>query len=315
MQSLATPVTEDNQPLFDMLDQQPFTLSVTFINTNFAQSNTSVAQVFGSFVVLLPSISIDDAGLFRVVTNLTTHTISIQMNVSSDSSVGALRVGLTAPSMQNDNYMVKELNFSHVFSYPGRTMTQTPVVGLELVMLVNETAPLSSGDKTQYSALWVPTYSGNYDEIFYPEDVFQLHHTAEQTVVTVKLIEASYFIHNVQAPIVKIAEVIFTNILFTTMCIELFALVFLFFKLAILPLLRAIIGLFKSPEKDQAKKGRGGGCSYCQPINPETLPAYNVPIQRAQLDQDPCAIRRNVSPNMSDYDGITASADLFSGST
>jgi hypothetical protein len=61
MQSLVTPVSDDDQPLFDMLDQQPFTLSVTFINTNFAQTKTSVSQVFGTFAVLISSDNQSDS--------------------------------------------------------------------------------------------------------------------------------------------------------------------------------------------------------------------------------------------------------------
>ena len=317
MQSLATPLSDSDQPLFDMLDQQLFTLSITFINTDFSDSNTTLSQVYGTIQVPMAHTSTNQLGLFQVQTNLSTQSLTIQLNVSSDAAVGGVRIGVTGSSMEKDNYRVKEVNFSYVFSYPGRTLTQDPIITLELVKLVNETSPLSSSDKTQYSALWIPTYQVNYDQMFYTEDVFQMYHIQNQTVLTIHISEASYFIHNLQQPITKLYELIFTNILFTTMCIELFALVFLFFKLAILPIVRALIGFCKPPDESKSKKTGtgGGGCSYCRPIDPETLPAYNVPIQRAHADQEPYAIRRNTPSSVGNFEGIAAPADLFSGAT
>jgi hypothetical protein len=46
---------------------------------------------------------------------------------------------------------------------------------------------------------------------------------------------------NIQKPITDEAELIFTNILFTIVCFEIFGLGFLLFKLIILPLIRHLL--------------------------------------------------------------------------
>ena len=53
--------------------------------------------------------------------------------------------------------------------------------------------------------------------------------------------EASFFVKNRQSPIAKQPEVIFHNLLFTIVCLELFGLIFLLFKLALLPMGRIFV--------------------------------------------------------------------------
>jgi hypothetical protein len=65
------------------------------------------------------------------------------------------------------------------------------------------------------------------------------------TELTVVISETSYYIKNRQLPIAKQGEIIFHNLLFTIVCLEIFRLLILLFKLMIDPLLRLIIAKFQ----------------------------------------------------------------------
>ncbi|UJR37190.1 hypothetical protein I4U23_029898 [Adineta vaga] len=294
MQSLGTPLLDDEQPLFDMLNSQSFTLNVAFISTDFTADQLSVEQVLGSIRIDLPFIVNETDGILYISTNLTSHSTTIQFTVLSGSAVGALRIGLSGPAIQDNNYNVKELNFSYAFNHTDRTVTQDPIITVQLIKLINETEPLLSSDQIQYSGIWVPTFIKNEEQLFYTESDFQLYHTSDRTVFTVQLTEATYYIYNQQEPITKLTEVIFTDILFTTMCIELFALTFLFFKLAILPLVRIILALIFKSNKVSPKKKTPGGCPYCRSVDSASLPTQSVPVKRSQNNTKMHSMRRPI---------------------
>lgn len=293
MQSLGTPLLEQEQPLFDMLDSQPFTLNVALINTDFTADQLQVAQVLGSIRVSLPFTTTQSEGILYVSTNVTSHTTTVQFTVLSASSVGALRVGLTGPAIEGGDYQVKELNFSYAFNHTNRTVAQDPVITVHLIKLVNETEPLASDGDMQYSGIWIPTFVKSDEQLFITESDFQLYHIYDRTVFTVQLTEATYYIFNKQEPITKLTEVIFTDILFTTMCIELFALTFLFFKLAVLPIVKMLLRLCFKSNKVRPKNKRAGVCPNCRSVNGESLPSHRVAVQRALNNAAPYPIRRH----------------------
>lgn len=297
MQSLATPLSENDQPLFDLLEKQTFTLNVDFISTGFSPEDLSVGQMVGSSARPLNSIQSYDRGILRTSTRLTAHSLTVIFNFSGNLPIGAIRVGISAPEEEEDNYLVKALDFSEVISNGNWTMTQDPKVNIQLIRLVNETQALSSGDDNQYSAIWVPTYSYDKDQMFYSEEAFRSSHIKPFTSVFVTLSESSYFIYNTQEPITRLTDLIFTNILFTTMCIELFALTFLFYKLAISPIIKLLAKLFGLAKVTPTQTV---GCPYCQPFDVNALPAYQVPVQRAESSQPPCPIQRR-SPSDIDH--------------
>ena len=60
------------------------------------------------------------------------------------------------------------------------------------------------------------------------------------THITLTISETSYYIKNRQLPIAKLREIIFHNLLFTIVCIEIFHLCILLCKLMIIPPLKFI---------------------------------------------------------------------------
>ncbi len=64
------------------------------------------------------------------------------------------------------------------------------------------------------------------------------------TTVTIVISETSYYIQNREFPIAKQTEIIFHDLLFTIVVLEIFGLIYLIFKLGIIPLAKMIVKHF-----------------------------------------------------------------------
>ena len=96
LKALAVPVSEIEQPIFDMLDDQTFTLHVDFINTAIPCSKVSLWEVVESVTDALSDASCSAAGgtvSMRAV--LDQHTITVRAVVEDIQLVGGVRVGLS----------------------------------------------------------------------------------------------------------------------------------------------------------------------------------------------------------------------------
>jgi hypothetical protein len=103
--------------------------------------------------------------------------------------------------------------------------------------IVNQTNPLDSDGLTIYSAIWFATYTARIDELFVSEDRYSFF-TRTQTNLSATISESIYYVKNTQEPIARQTEVIFHNLLFTIVVLELFGLLFLVCKLFLVPLAR-----------------------------------------------------------------------------
>ena len=126
------------------------------------------------------------------------------------------------------------------FSFTANQMlAQTSIVQFELTRIINRTAGLSTSDSITYSGLWHPmsivqTLS---DDLFFEMQGEHLRYLSAQANIIVQLSGTPFYVKNTQDPIARRTEIIiFHNILFTTVALELFGLVFLIFKLIFLPL-------------------------------------------------------------------------------
>ena len=70
------------------------------------------------------------------------------------------------------------------------------------------------------------------------------------TTLTVVITEAAYYIKNVQSPIAKKSEVMFRTLLFSFLCLEMFAMTFLVAKLIILPVFHQLDELYSRRAKN-----------------------------------------------------------------
>ena len=99
------------------------------------------------------------------------------------------------------------------------------------------------------------------DDLFFARQGEHLRYLSAQTNIIVQLSETPFYVKNTQDPIARRTEIIFHNILFTTVALELFGLVFLIFKLIFLPFFSLVyqkltqnrVGVFDDEEEMEKK--------------------------------------------------------------
>jgi hypothetical protein len=114
---------------------------------------------------------------------------------------------------------------------------------MQMTKVINRTEGLSSDDPNLYSGIWIPTITVKSlnDRAAYTQRGQYLRYLVSQQIVLLEISETQFFIRNTQEPIARAGEILFHNILFSTVCLELFGLAFLIFKLALLPLTRYFV--------------------------------------------------------------------------
>ena len=236
MQVLGIPLTEEVQPMFDMLDKQPYTLNVDFVNTLFHCGNVSVQQTIGTVVTFIsPKKCEEHGGILAVAVALPSHGISVQLILTGMLTVGGIRVGLSGPEAHDgEEYEVHELDFMQTFSIPSRVLSPTSTIQMQMIRLINATEPLNDGEPTRLSALWIPTFAYVPDQVLVTEAQF-VGNSRPSTLLTLTLSEKAYYVINTQSPITKKIEVVFRSILFTIVCLEIFGLLFIITKLLFAP--------------------------------------------------------------------------------
>jgi hypothetical protein len=254
MQSLGAAVTGDAQTIFNVLQSQQFILSVTLLNT-ISNTNTTVTETVGTITKTLQcNFSVPTNGCLIISCNLTSNIATININISSSQAIGGVRISLSALSIVNQNSQAKELYFANSFTMTNRTMSQEPYFSIELFQVINETKPLSATDVSQYSGLWIPIFTKDDDRNFYILSDFEKYHTQLFTILTIDINQAAYYVYNIEKPIIKTRGVIFKNILFASMCMELFGFAFLIFKLVIVPSVQLIMRLIRPKEKESKEE-------------------------------------------------------------
>ncbi len=98
---------------------------------------------------------------------------------------------------------------------------------------------MNSNDLPVYSGIWSSSFNVNKDELFSQETRYTLYQRT-YTNITIEISESLFYVSNQQQPIVRESEIIFRNLLFTIVLLELFGLLFLVIKLLINPLFNII---------------------------------------------------------------------------
>lgn len=241
------PSTDDEEPIFALLDAQSFTLNVDFINTLFKCTDISVTQIKDTNLPMTISSCNDSDSSVSISLLLPSHDISLQVLLTGTNTIGGLRIGLKGLGMDIENETLDaistllDLTFAQTLSISGRLLTQQPSCTIELTKIINRTYPLAEDGETQFSALWLPIFSGSLDQMFVDENEYK-YSTSSSTTLSIVISETSYYVLNTQRPITDEDEVIFTNLLFTIVCLEIFGLGFLIFKLIIIPIFKRVFG-------------------------------------------------------------------------
>ncbi|CAF1380842.1 unnamed protein product [Rotaria sordida] len=241
LQALAVPVSDEEQPMFDLLNEQNFTLYLDFINTLSSCMSLSISEVTDSSTISMNLLSCSNLnGTLSATVFLPQHDIKVTATLNDIQLVGGIRVGLSGPSSISGSDILKELNFRQSFySQSPRTFTQAAAIDIALTKVVNETEPLSGSD-SEFGGIWYPTFTYSLNEMFITADTYAMSTNLTSTTLTIDISETSYYIKNVQSPIAKQPEIIFRTLLFSFLCLEICAMTFLICKLLLIPIYRKV---------------------------------------------------------------------------
>ncbi|CAF4348906.1 unnamed protein product, partial [Adineta steineri] len=114
----------------------------------------------------------------------------------------------------NGNYFLKQLNFYQSFYKNDFILARNLPVSLSLTKVANETLAMDGGE-AHFSGIYVPTFTVDYNSLFYTADQF-IRSTLTLTTLTVIISETPYYVKNLQQPIAKPSEIVFQNLLFIT---------------------------------------------------------------------------------------------------
>ncbi len=254
LMAIGIPPSDDNAPIFTLLDTQPFTLYIDFINAVFNCTDITATQIkdINLPMNILSCNDTDSTASLSLL--LPSHDINLQIQLAGINTIGGVRISLQGPGeeMENDTldaiYTLIDLTFAQSLSMSGRILTQQPSCTIQLTKVINHTYPLGEDGEDQFSALWLPTFSGSLDQMFVDSNEY-LYATSSSTILSIGISETAYYVLNIQRPITDQDELIFTDLLFTIVCLEIFGLGFLISKLIILPLIKRIFHLFHRSTK------------------------------------------------------------------
>ncbi|CAF2514012.1 unnamed protein product [Rotaria sp. Silwood2] len=245
LELLSLPKPDDEQQIFTLLDEQTFILTMEFINTGFTCDYITAQENFiGTNYV--PISTQCTHSVLNAITSVTTivpsHYSRIQINITGPYWIGAIRLCIRGNGLTNRSNILRQLDFCQLYSTFNQAIGRTTIIPIVFIKNINVTKPLSTADPTLYSGLWIPTFGSVElsDEAYYAEFGNYLRYTTSLTVIQILLDERPFYIKNIQEPIVRAAELVFHGLLFTSLCIELFAFTFVLVKLFLSPLVRWI---------------------------------------------------------------------------
>ncbi|CAM4833787.1 unnamed protein product [Rotaria magnacalcarata] len=237
---------DEMQLIFDLLNSQPFTLNIDLVQTAFnCQDSFYVQRVTAYTTIQLPiawcQTTYNNTTLSLSIL-LPVHTISVQLILPGVKTIGAIRVGLSGPSAEEEDgrYTLMELMFISMFipSSLDQVLSQSTVFPIQLTQIVNETAPLNMNGLSTFSAIWTYSFNVETGELFQKESQYTFFYRS-QTNISIIIGQNTFYIKNLQQPIVQQTELIFHNLLFAIVVLEVFGLLFLIIKLLFAPILGA----------------------------------------------------------------------------
>ena len=134
LQPLSIPLSDVEQTISDLLDEQNLTLNIDFINTRLSCTELSVVTVVDSFVVTNSNTSCSSSnGVLSISIALSAHKIVVRVLISSVSVIGGVRVGMMGAGQEKERYQLKELDFRHaLYSPSARTLGQSPIIQMSM---------------------------------------------------------------------------------------------------------------------------------------------------------------------------------------
>jgi len=244
-ESLAIPFTHEEQEMFDLLDAQVFDLNVEFINTLIGCDAVSIDALIGLSWSTRRWLECNNTGaILKLSVELPYQQVSVRFLLQDMKTIGALRIGLSGHGHEDEHYSLKDLDFYQSFSKNGYLLSQTLPVSMILTKVINETHALV-GEELDYDGIYAPTFAVDANSLFVSNDQY-VRSDLTMTTLTVVISETPYYVKNVQQPIARQPEIVFRNLLFTVVCLEIFGLVFLIYILILKPIYRLICRRYHS---------------------------------------------------------------------
>ena len=131
LQSLSISASKEEEPIFNLLDKQQFTLRLDLLNTIASCKSLSVEQVLGSSTVQLISTCTDSNEILSVTVSLPYQKMILKWILNDIALIGGVRVTLSAHEGENEPHKLKGLNFSQTF-YDHSNWTLAPITTINL---------------------------------------------------------------------------------------------------------------------------------------------------------------------------------------
>jgi hypothetical protein len=251
LMAIGIPPNDDIAPIFALLDAQPFTLRIDFVNAVYNCTDITVTQIKDINLPMTISSCNDTASSASLLLPLPSQDINLQIELTGLNTIGGFRIGLEAPGVDMENktlnaaYTLFDLAFAQALYVNGRLLIQEPSCTIEITKVINRTYSLEDKGESKFGGIWLPVITGSLDEMFVDENEYR-YGTSSSIVLSIMISETSYYTLNTQWPITSHDEVVFTNLLFTIVCLDIFGLGFLVCKLIIVPLIKRAFGYYRS---------------------------------------------------------------------
>ncbi len=134
--SLSIPPGEEEQLMFDLLNNQQFQLHIDLLNTLVTCSSVSVNQVLGGGIstsTMPINTCVNDLNeTLSTMIALPYQAMTVQLVIADIQLIGAVRIGLSSDGVETEHHVLRELDFRQTFSVNDRTLAQTVTINLQL---------------------------------------------------------------------------------------------------------------------------------------------------------------------------------------
>jgi hypothetical protein len=252
VKSLGIPRINEEQEMINSLSNQIFTLNVDFVNTLVDCSAAEIQGLIGtSWVTLRWSVCENVNSTLFISIPLPHQHISVRVLLADINTIGAVRVGLHGDQYATGRYTLKELDFYKSFYKNGSLLRKYIPIDFTLTKVINETVSMG-GEDSKFSGIFIPTFEVDLNDILLSSNEYILS-TLSSTILLISIQESSYYEKNLQKPMAKKGEVFFEAILFTMVCLGLFRLLLLLYKLTVKPIRDLLLKKMSCLKKDKTK--------------------------------------------------------------
>ena len=138
LQPLAVPPSTQEQPMFDMLDTQNFTLQFDLLNTALSCMGITFYKLTDSSTISLSPLSCSQLnGAVSTTILLPDQQITLKVVLDDIQLIGGIRVGLSGSGQNNESFTLKQLNFLQPIYSPSKlTLGQSPTIKISMTKVI-----------------------------------------------------------------------------------------------------------------------------------------------------------------------------------